>query len=149
MLGALAAYCDVPRLGVINRVGDTLNAVRVLDVATHLRLAQEALKQGEIAAQARERLDEGRRSLDLINFAPSIVAAVPPISSYIPPALAPDDSQPGPQFLPAPLTALPGVLMQLNLPPPRTRTVAQPPATFAPANRPAFTSRGPPLHFGS
>lgn len=148
LLGALAAYADIPRIGVVNRIGDTLNAVRMLDVSTHLRMAREALGEGQVAEQVREKLDEGSRSLKVINFAPSLVAAVPPLSFYTPPTLAPDDSRPGPQFLPAPLAALPGVLMQLNLPPPRTRLDMPAPSLFAPTSRPVFASRGPPLYCG-
>lgn len=148
LLGALAAYADIPRLGVVNRIGDTLNAVCMLDVATHLRMAQESLGDGHVAEQVREKLDEGSRSLKVINFAPSLVAALPPLSFYTPPTLAPDDSQPGPQYLPAPLTALPGVLMQLNLPPPRTRVDTPALSLLGPRSHPAFASRGPPLFRG-
>ncbi len=145
LLGALAAYCDVPRLHVFARIGDTLNAVRVLDVASHIRLASAAMLDTQSAETLREKLNEGRGSADVINFSPSLVAAVPPLSFYVPPTLAPDDSLPGLDFIPAPLTALPGMLMRLDLPPPRLRSSAPTPAFYSPANLPAFIARGPPV----
>ncbi|MCC7508927.1 MAG: hypothetical protein IT464_06100 [Planctomycetes bacterium] len=149
LLGALAGYCDLPRLHVVAAIGDTVNAVRVLDIASHIRLASEAMRDTHAANVLREKLDDGRGSADIINFSPSLVAALPPLNFYVPPTLAPDDSTPGLDFMPAPLTALPGMLLQLDLPPPRLRCDTPAPDFYTPANLPAFIARGPPMHFGS
>ncbi|MBK8205826.1 MAG: hypothetical protein IPK87_03410 [Planctomycetes bacterium] len=148
LLGALAGYCDLPRLHVFAAIGDTVNAIRVLDVASHIRMATDAMHDTHAADMLREKLDDGRGSADIINFSPSLVAALPPLSFYVPPTLAPDDSTPGLDFLPAPLTGLPGMLMQLDLPPPRLRSDTPAPAFYSPANLPAFIARGPPMRFG-
>lgn len=141
LLAALACYCDVPRMHLLGRMGDTLNVVRVLDVASHIQFAARAALDADTA----EDLEDGRRSMELVASTPVLIAALPAIPSYFPPLLAPDDTRDGMNLLASPVAALPGMLLVLDLPPPRSR-----PDVFKPGLNPALrpfagTARAPPL----
>ncbi len=142
---ALACYANVPRLHVVQSIGDTLNAVRVLDPMSHILLAQQAAQDDEAAASAREDLRDGRQSATVIGATPILIAAASPTLAYTPPVLAPDDSTHGPEGYTQSITALPGALLTLDIPPPRSCCDA--PAIPAPLSRhlPARACRGPPL----
>jgi hypothetical protein len=145
LIGALACYCNLPRLHIVSAMGETVNAVRVLDPISHIRLAARAALDDDQAQTAREDLNDGRDSLKLIAFTPALIAAIAATTSWIPPTLAPDDSTPGFDCLPAPLTGLPGVLLRLDLPPPRTRCDCPALKATASARVAALRARAPPL----
>lgn len=144
LLAAFACYVDVPRVHLLSRMGDTLNAVRVLDVASHIHLAARAVTD----TNAAEELEDGRRSMELVAATPSLLAALPGALRYTPPTLAPDEARDGLNLLASPVAALPGMLLALDLPPPFS-AIGQ----FSPGPRPspapvAAAARAPPLQFG-
>jgi len=94
LFASAACYADLPRLNVVMSLGDTLNAARLLDVVSHIRLvrqAQDATLDSEVAAEAAEDLSDGRRSLDLINHNPRLPMALPTQLRYVAPTLAAQD----------------------------------------------------------
>jgi hypothetical protein len=86
LLAAAACYADVPRLHVVSNLGSLINAARMLDAMSHIRLVQNAQTPEELGD-----LDDGRQSLELVNANPRLPAAVPHRLSYRPPTLAPQD----------------------------------------------------------
>jgi hypothetical protein len=86
LLAAAACYADVPRLHVVSGLGDMINAARMLDAMSHIRLVQSASTPDELSD-----LDEGRQSLELVNANPRLPAALPQFMTYRAPTLAPQD----------------------------------------------------------
>jgi hypothetical protein len=142
---ALACYANAPRLHVVQSIGDTLNAVRVLDPMSHILLAAHAAQDTEEAQSAREDLNDGRQSVAVIGSTPMLIAAASPTLTYTQPTLAPDDPQHGPDGYHASIAALPGAWRTLDLPPPRS--CCDPVDLKTPLSRRlrAPASRGPPL----
>jgi hypothetical protein len=143
LLAGALCYADAPRLSAWARMGDTLNAARVLDVVSHIRLAAKAADSE--AHELREDLEEGRRSLEIITASPQLLAAVPATLRYQPPKLGSDDDREGLTFDPNPTVALPGAVLNLSLPPPLARLDAafSPWSHAGPVSR--ALARAPPL----
>jgi hypothetical protein len=144
LAAALACYANVPRLHVVQSIGDTLNAVRVLDPMSHILLAAQAAQDNDDAQSARDDLEDGRQSATVIGTTPLLIAAASPTLGYTPPLLAPDDSPHGPDGYLS-VVALPGSWLTLDIPPPRSRcgvAVIQMPLS---RHSQARACRGPPL----
>jgi hypothetical protein len=136
LVASAACYVDLPRLHVVRSLGDTLNAARMLDVISHIRLARQT--GVEVATQ----FDEGRRSLDLINANPRLPVALPARLQYRVPRLAAQGSG---EFPPGAYALLckPPVVSELSArPPPRYCVQAAGPAAEAVCG--VQTNRGPP-----
>lgn len=142
---ALACYANVPRLHVVQSIGDTLNAVRVLDPMSHILLAAHAARDTKEAQAAREDLTDGRQSVAVIGSTPLLIAATSPTLAYTQPTLAPDDPLHGPDGCHPSIAALPGSWRTLDLPPPRSSCdsvdLKMPPSRRMRAS----ASRAPPL----
>lgn len=147
LLAALASHANLPRLQLLHNLGDTLNAVRVMDPLQHVRMAQRLLGLAD-AAELQHDLDDGRRSLELISDTPLLLAVAPAAFRSSAPLLGEGPKRFGECGELGPLAALPGVLLTLDLPPPRLEALWQPPRLqlpFAPAL--THTARGPPRLF--
>lgn len=151
LLAALSVYVDAPRLHLATSIGDTLNALRVLDPMQHtfMQLRLDALTSAadselvEQAAQSlADQLQDGRESLDLMAHTNLLQAVLPTPFALQAPALLLQDHAPA-------FTAehsLPGRVLTLDLPPPRFEALFRPPTLQAP---PLFSNlrqaRAPPL----
>lgn len=145
LLAALASHANLPRLQLLGGLGDTLNAVRVMDPLQHVRMAQRLLGLAE-ARELQRDLDDGQQSLELIGDTPLLQAVVPAAFRVSAPLFGEDLGNFGESGDFQPLTALPGALLLLDLPPPRTEALWQPPRLqlpFAPAL--THTARAPPI----
>ena len=133
LLAALSVYVDAPRLHLATSLGDTLNALRVLDPMQHtfmqLRLdAMAQLADSESAkADLAEQLNDGRESLDLLAHTSLLQAILPAPIVLQAPALLMQDHVPA--F--AAVHSLPGRVLTLDLPPPRFEALFKPPAMQA------------------
>ncbi|MCG3183244.1 MAG: hypothetical protein ICCCNLDF_01330 [Planctomycetes bacterium] len=145
LLAALASHANLPRLQLLGGLGDTLNAVRVMDPLQHVRMAQRLLGLAE-ARELQRDLDDGQQSLELIGDTPLLQAVVPAAFRVSAPLFGEDLGNFGESGDFQPLTALPGALLLLDLPPPRMESLWQPPRLqlpFAPAL--THTARAPPI----
>ncbi|MCB9894428.1 MAG: hypothetical protein H6839_08260 [Planctomycetes bacterium] len=148
LIAALASYADLPRLHLASSLGDTLSYARVLDPVNCARMLQQVANLGERASDVRTDLDDGQRSLALINDV-SLIQAIVPIRFEVPGLVQPDDTR-RPSIGEAqdfqPLAALGGALLTLDLPPPRFQTHWQPPRLQMPSSLTfTQTARAPPL----
>lgn len=145
LFAALAAHIDLPRLRLNTSMGDTLNAIRVSDFVSHIKLSRLASRLANDAA-LQTQLEEGRESLELIAHTPVVLAIVPPnvipnLDSIAPPREFDNDS---PELLE--LTGLAGQFLNIDLPPPREQALFQPPLLEAPLTlRFNLTARAPPI----
>ncbi|MCA8914649.1 MAG: hypothetical protein KDB90_04485 [Planctomycetes bacterium] len=148
LIAALASYADLPRLHLLTSLGDTLSYARVLDPVQCARMLQQVADFGDSANDVRTDLDDGQRSLALINDV-SLIQAVVPTLFEVPTCKLADDT-PRPTLLgdsiTQPLTALGGALLSLDLPPPGLQTHWQPPRLQLPFSlNLTHTARPPPL----
>ncbi len=143
LLAALACYADVPRMRLAASLGDTLHAARALDTMSRIRLAAAVEQPGGGSPTLQQQLDDSRRSLALVASTPQMVAAAAPALQYHPPTLAPDTPRDG-DVAGFSVPALPGAVLWLDLPPPRSSAYASP----TPLSRDVVASlpcaRGPP-----
>ena len=149
LLAAFASYVDLPRLNVVTHLGDTLNAIRVMDPVQHTRMQQvldQLLLKGE-GIQLSSDLQDGNESLDLLSDSILLNAFVPPMFQLNAPVLLDDEGfKVGEHNDLLPLTGMPSALFQLDLPPPRSQTMWQPPRTQCPTSLHfSHTARGPPI----
>lgn len=148
LVAAFATYVDVPRLNVAFNLGDTLNAVRVIDPVQHTRmqtLLDDLLRQGAGLELASD-LQDGNESLELLTHSALLNGLVPPGFQLAAPIPFGDADLKLGETEYQPLTGLPGALFQLDLPPPRTQTNWQPPSTQCPTIfNFTHTARGPPI----
>ncbi|MCB9933565.1 MAG: hypothetical protein H6841_09105 [Planctomycetes bacterium] len=147
LIAALASYANLPRLQLIHRLGDSLNALRVMDPVQHTRMALRLLGMSD-ATELRQDLDDGQRSLELIGNAPLLQAVAPAMFRFSAPVFCDDHGGFGERCEYQSLTALPGALLKLDLPPPRHEALWQPPRLRLPFT-PGLThsARAPPLGF--
>lgn len=147
LLAALASYANLPRLQLLGGLGDTLNAVRVMDPLQHTRMAQRLLGLAE-ASELQHDLDDGQHSLELIGDTPLLQMVAPAAFRLCAPLFGEDLGSYGEGGDFRPLTALSGALLVLDLPPPRIEILWQPPRRQLPFTPgPTHTARGPPLRF--
>lgn len=146
ILAALAVHCDLPRLHLAFRMGDTLNALRVMDAVQHNRMARLAENLPRDAELARA-LKDGQESLELIGHTPVLNAVAPP--RFRLPALdvpAAEAQLEVGEALPLPLPALAARLLESALPPPPRLSLARPPLAVEPCGGTSGRSaRAPPL----
>jgi hypothetical protein len=148
LLAAVATHADLPRLNLALNLGDTLNAIRVMDPVQHIRMQ---LRLDTLAAHERGQLEtdlqDGRESLELLADTASIHGVLPRLfRARAPLTLSDNGFTPGEAAEPLPLHGLVGTLLALDLPPPRLEALWQPPAFEAPGGfTPRLMARAPPL----
>ncbi|MBZ0135097.1 MAG: hypothetical protein K8I27_01840 [Planctomycetes bacterium] len=148
LMAAFATYVDAPRLNLAFNLGDTLNAVRVIDPVQHTRMSQllDALIAQGNGQQLATDLQDGNESLKLLSHNTLLNGVVPPMFQLQEPiSFGNDDLKLGDTEY-RPLTGLAGVLFKLDLPPPRSESLWQTPRTQCPTGiNLTQTARAPPL----
>lgn len=148
LVAAFATYVDVPRLHVALNLGDTLNALRVMDPVQHIRMQQllnHLLESGASGSELATDLQDGNESLDLLSASAMLNGVVPPVFQVQLPALVSEDHQPGDSGYTG-LTGLAGALLSLDLPPPFNQSLWQPPRIeYQAGGTFRLYSRAPPL----
>ena len=148
LMAALATYVDLPRLNVGFNLGDTLNAVRVIDPVQHTRMQSllDALMHQGAGDQLATDLEDGNESLALLNHSTLLNAVVTPMFRLNGPITLGDEDFKLGESECQPLTGLAGALFHLDLPPPTSQTAWQPPRSQCPTSFSLNQSaRAPPI----